>query len=257
MMTFEGGLAAIEGNIGGGKSSLAKALEALGAVVVHEPIERSEYFRRFCVKPGVFAEAFQAEMLLARAEDAVATIRTVRDGGVPRVIVFDRSFPYDLVFMLLNFRVGRISQAFHDAYMALVDLLRPYMPAIVDVLHLDVDPATCIARIRKRGRPGEVKSLTQEYLEGVDSAYDAAHEINLAHGAHVVHVDWDPPRERGEVASYAAALYARIEPRTPPPLVDDIELHLDKLRAFYQCAVGRIDPAVLAETDHIIATTSA
>ncbi len=158
------GFLAIEGVIGVGKSTLARALsERLRARLVLEEVEENPFL------PGFYADrrryAFQCQIffLLSRYRQQRALGQA--DLFEER-IVCDYLFRKDRIFAVLNL---------DDAEMALYDQIWPLMerdlPRPDRVVYLQAGLDTLIRRIERRGREFE-KGIEPDYLRALGEAYN-------------------------------------------------------------------------------------
>lgn len=155
---------AIEGPVGVGKSTLARALsDRMGARLVEEDIEGNPFIREFYADPK--RTAFQTQMffLLSRYQQQLE----LRQGDLfAHTTVADYMFQKDRIFAYLNL---------NDAELALYDriykLLDPRIPRPDLVVYLQARADVLLDRIRSRSRTWE-RPITLEYLEKVNRAYN-------------------------------------------------------------------------------------
>lgn len=168
---------AIEGNIGAGKSLLCTGLKVLlgDAVHVHEePIDEwSALLKGFYAKPVERAFAFQCALLASHARTSAKLSGQQRQRDGVRVIVTERSIYGNEAFLRVQHRLGNISDAQRDVYMALRDAARAITDGHPDVLvHLrcaSVD--TYAQRIAYRGREAE-SGIPLSYLRLLEGEHD-------------------------------------------------------------------------------------
>ena len=155
---------AIEGPVGVGKSTIARALsERLKARLVEEDIEGNPFIREFYADPR--RTAFQTQMffLLSRYQQQ---LQLAQGDLFARSTVSDYMFQKDRIFAYLTL---------NDAELALYDriyqLLDPRVTRPDLVVYLQARPEVLLERIRGRSRAWE-RPITLEYLERVNRAYN-------------------------------------------------------------------------------------
>jgi deoxyguanosine kinase len=155
---------AIEGPVGVGKSTLARALaDRLGARLVEEDIEGNPFIREFYADPK--RTAFQTQMffLLSRYQQQ---LQLAQGDLFAHSTVSDYMFQKDRIFAYLTL---------NDAELALYDriyqLLDPRVTRPDLVVYLQARPEVLLERIRGRSRAWE-RPITLEYLERVNRAYN-------------------------------------------------------------------------------------
>jgi deoxyadenosine/deoxycytidine kinase len=155
---------AIEGVIGVGKTSLARALALLwGGQLVLEEVEENPFLPNFYRDPRRYAFQTQLFFLLSRYRQQKALIQS--DIFRP-LIVCDYLFQKDKIFASINL---------DDQEMALYDQILPLLerelPKPDRVVYLQASLDTLLERIRRRGRPYE-QEMSPEYLEALMEAYN-------------------------------------------------------------------------------------
>jgi deoxyguanosine kinase len=162
-MQRRGGYIAIEGPIGVGKTSLARALaKELNARLVLEGAEDNPFLARFYEDPDKYALPVQLYFLLTRYNQQR---ELAQQDLFAQATVSDYLFAKDRIFASLNLAPDEMTlydnvYRLLDARMAKPDLV-VYIRANVDVL---------AARLRKRNRDFE-QHISLGYLERVSAAF--------------------------------------------------------------------------------------
>lgn len=187
----------IEGGIGAGKTTLAKALaEKLNLRPIHEPVDDNPYLERFYKEPGRWAFPMQIELLHRRyAMQKLAAFEATMSGGYKGAIL-DRGLPGDRVFAKLHMLEGNMSelewQTYERAYSIMTCSLIP--PSIL--VFLDVEPEVALERVKTRARGAEV-GIELDYLQKLRKGYlDLLVEIESgghawSRGMEVMRVPWN------------------------------------------------------------------
>ncbi len=154
---------AVEGPVGVGKSTLARALgERLGARMVSEESEQNPFLRDFYADPK--RHAFQTQMffLLSRYQQQEG----LRQQDLfAKHTVTDYVFQKDRIFAYLN-----LSEAELALYDRIYSLLDPRVARPDLVVYLRARPEVLLERIRTRNRDWE-RPISLEYLERLSQAY--------------------------------------------------------------------------------------
>lgn len=175
-----GGIYAIEGGIGVGKTTLGTSvvamLNGLGipAVFLEEHLNNHllELFYRGNSDKTLpnYAFAFQMCMLMGCQNNYVrAQFESGRiGGGARKVVIIDRTVWGNAVFAAHHHDSGNISA---DEFATYLETLRTGGPYELDaVVYLDLEPSKALHRIKRRGRGAE-KSCPEDYLRALDRAY--------------------------------------------------------------------------------------
>lgn len=145
----------IEGPIGAGKTSLARALaDACGGSLVLEDPDGNPFLPRFYQDPERHALAAQLFFLFQR----VNQLRELNQSDLFRGLsVSDFMLDKDPLFASLTLRDDELR-----LYEQIYAHLRPQVPPPDLVVYLQASPATLVERVRKRG---------VNYEAGIDDAY--------------------------------------------------------------------------------------
>ena len=162
-MQRRGGYIAVEGPIGVGKTSLARALSRqMSARLVLEEVDGNPFLSRFYEDPDKFALPVQLYFLLTRYNQQR---ELAQQDLFAQATVSDYLFAKDRIFASLNLAPDEMTlydnvYRLLDARMAKPDLV-VYIRANVEVL---------AARLRKRNRDFE-QHISVAYLERVSAAF--------------------------------------------------------------------------------------
>jgi deoxyadenosine/deoxycytidine kinase len=193
----EGDLVVVEGNIGAGKSTCAKALaDRLNLRLLEEPVD-DELLQLFYDDKDRWSFPFQMEMLHRRwAMQISAAAETCVAGGYDGAIL-DRSLWGDLVFASALVKAGKMHQKEWDIYVRAVRNMALVLWPPTVLVYLSARPETCLERIKQRGRPQE-NGMTLDYLKMIHGGYQALVQhartgfFPWSHAVQVLPVPWDP-----------------------------------------------------------------
>ncbi len=155
---------AIEGPIGVGKTTLARAMaERLGAATCLERVDDNPFLELFYDDPERHALAVQLAFLFSRLQQWQ---ELTQQELFRRTLISDYIFAKDRLFATITLNDAEL--AIYDKVLRAVamDLPRPDL-----VIYLQSRPEIVMSRIRRRGRSFE-RRLTEDYLKRVISAYD-------------------------------------------------------------------------------------
>jgi deoxyguanosine kinase len=154
----------IEGVIGVGKTTLAKALAAeTGARLILEEVEENPFLERFYADPRRHAFQTQVFFLLSRYRQQ----EVLRQGDLfASSVISDYIFAKDRIFAYLNLDDQELG-----LYERLASALEANIPTPEVVVYLQAGTDVLMERVAKRGRPYEVQ-LTREYLARLNESYN-------------------------------------------------------------------------------------
>lgn len=154
---------AVEGPIGVGKSSLARALaQHYGARLVSEPVEENPFLPRFYEESERYAFTAQLSFLVERYRQQQELVQV---DLFQHSVVTDYVFAKDRIFAGLT--LGQDELALYERFYALLDdrIRKPDL-----VVYLDAQAEVLLRRLKKRDRPYE-RRIGREYIEKVEEAY--------------------------------------------------------------------------------------
>jgi len=198
---------AVEGPIGVGKSSLAHPLAAhLGADLLLERAEENPFLERFYRDPKTHALQTQIFFLFQR----LAQMRELAQPGMfSRGIVSDFTFAKDALFAAMN-----LDDEEYRLYAQIHAQTAQGLPQPDLVIWLQAEPATLMARIRRRGIAME-QAVGEDYLSRLCDAY--VEHFRSHDGAPVLTVvtdDFNPVDRAVDFAALMAKLVAFDGPKS-------------------------------------------
>lgn len=155
---------AIEGNIGAGKTSLAKILATkFNSALVLEEFAKNTFLPQFYEHPERFAFPLEMSFLAERFQQVLGEQKKAQEKN--QLLIGDYIFEKSLLFARVNLK-GAEMQLFSKFYELIAKDLRK--PDLILYLHKETD--LLLNNINLRGRSYE-KSIPADYLEQVSQQY--------------------------------------------------------------------------------------
>jgi deoxyguanosine kinase len=155
---------AIEGNIGAGKTTLARLLaEAAGASLFLEEVDDNPFIERFYQNMEGYAFQAQIFFLLNRYRQQ---LEITQKDLFSRILVADYLFAKDTIYAhaVLDDEELVLYNRLHSLLEG--KIVRPDL-----VIYLQASPEILLHRIHKRGRSYE-RGITEEYLKALNEAFN-------------------------------------------------------------------------------------
>ena len=155
----------IEGNIGSGKTTLAKYIaQEFNYSLVLEEFAQNTFLPLFYNNPEAFAFPLEMSFMAARYKQLKEFFSKQT---LPFPVVADYMFEKCLLFAKTNLRKEE-----YKLYEQFFSLLKPQIPSPQLIVYLHKDVSQLQNNIRKRGRSYE-QQIKDEYLEKISNAYMA------------------------------------------------------------------------------------
>jgi deoxyguanosine kinase len=155
---------AIEGNIGVGKSSLARLMvRRLGGRLVEDRVDDNPFLERFYEDAGAYAFQTQLVFLMNRYKQQLA----LRQNDLfADLVVFDYVFARDRIFA--NVILGDDELALYERVATELEakVARPDL-----AVYLQASAAVLFDRVQQRGRDFE-RALSRDYLDALNDAFN-------------------------------------------------------------------------------------
>ncbi len=157
----------IEGNIGSGKTTLAKALsKSMNSRLVLEEFEENAFLERFYKNPERYA--FPVEMtFLAERYKQLSEILSKPEDLFQNDIIADYSISKSLLFAKNN-----LNEHEYNLYNDLFEILTSKLRKPDLTIYLERSMGSLLENIKKRGRPYEME-LDSEYLLDIGKKYNS------------------------------------------------------------------------------------
>jgi len=155
---------AIEGNIGVGKTSLARLIvKRLGGRLVEERVDDNPFLERFYDDMGAYAFQTQLVFLMNRYKQQLAlTQRDLFDD----LVVLDYVFARDRIFAHVNLSDDELALYERIAGELEARLIKPSL-----VVYLQASSTVLFERIQMRGREFE-RTISRDYLDALNDAFN-------------------------------------------------------------------------------------
>jgi deoxyadenosine/deoxycytidine kinase len=155
---------AIEGNIGSGKTSLARLLAArFGAELILEKFENNAFLPKFYQNPERYAFSLEMSFLAERYHQLSAL-------GLGQSLFTDLTISDYLLSKSLIFASSNLKEDEMKLFRTLFDIMFRKVPVPDLLVYLYTDVDQLLANIRKRGRRYE-QSIQAEYLSRIQDQY--------------------------------------------------------------------------------------
>lgn len=169
----------IEGNIGAGKTTLAKELaRLLKAEYLPERFEENVLLPLFYQKPKTFAFPTEYSFLIDRHKQLLNYF------GKPRKKTTVADFHFD---KCLCFAKANLKEDDFVFYKKHFNAMKETLPVPDLIVYLETEPELLLRNIRKRGRDVE-KSLKARYLQKIQKSFDTYYLAKQKSGARVLHL---------------------------------------------------------------------
>lgn len=179
------------GNLGSGKSTLSKALEAQheNIVALLEPDSKTNpYLARFYKDEARWAEVVQLWMLLQRLDLYLRAISLLLSG---KSVILDRSWLDDIVFPLAAKIRGNYSSEQIERYASIYSTMSKVLPKPSVLVYLDVSARECHRRVTtQRGNKCEA-GIPFEYFQQIENAYFEVEKNMKDFGVPWINVPWN------------------------------------------------------------------
>ena len=154
----------IEGNIGSGKTSLAKKLaQQYNTHLVLETFADNPFLQKFFEKQQDYALGMEMFFMAERYEQFNNEIEIHLHEEKP--IIIDYLFTKSLIFAKAN-----LDSTEFNLFKKIFDILNPKLPSPDLIIYLHSEPKRLIENIKFRGREFE-QTVRLEYLKKIEDAY--------------------------------------------------------------------------------------
>jgi len=154
---------AIEGNIGAGKTSLAKQIAAtFNAQLILEQFEENSFLPKFYENPSKYALPLELSFLVERHQQLKTE---TSNGKIKSLIVSDYFFLKSMIFASEN-----LNEDERLIYTKLFNILHDTLPKPELFVYLHQNTDNLIKNIKKRGRPYE-QNIQAAYLQQIEKSY--------------------------------------------------------------------------------------
>lgn len=154
----------IEGNIGSGKTSLAKKLaHTYNTNLVLETFADNPFLHKFFVRQQDYSLGMEMFFMAERYEQFKNEIELQLRESKP--VIMDYLFTKSLIFAKANLDGIEL-----NLFRKIFDILNPKLPSAELVVYLHAAPSRLMENIRRRGREFE-QTVQVSYLKKIESAY--------------------------------------------------------------------------------------
>lgn len=158
---------AVTGNIGAGKTTLARMLaEHFGWEVFYEAVENNPYLADFYGDMGRWAFHLQIYFLRSRFDQARRIMESTKR------IIQDRTIYEDAHIFARNlYHSGYMSQVDYETYFSLFQTMMDVVKPPDLMIYLKADLPKLVGQIQKRGRDFEM-NMSVDYLTDLNTHYE-------------------------------------------------------------------------------------
>ncbi len=151
----------VEGNIGAGKTSLARKLAAeTGGMLLLEEFAENTFLPQFYKDPVKYAFPLELSFLAARYEQLKKNLDTKN-----AIVVSDYHIRKSLLFAENNLAPEEL-----NLFRSFYEIVTAQLPEPDLVIYLEKDVDRLLANIKNRGREFE-KTISESYLSGISNLY--------------------------------------------------------------------------------------
>lgn len=195
----------IEGNIGAGKTTLAKELAAsLKAEYLPERFEENVLLPLFYKNPKTFAFPTEYSFLIDRHKQLVNYFEKPRKKATIADFHFDKC---------LCFAKANLKEDDFVFYKKHFHAMKQTLPVPDLIVYLETSPELLLKNIQKRGREVE-KSLKAKYLQKIQKSFDTYYLAKQKSGARILHLRMEEYSEASLAAS-CKTIRAAMKPLSP------------------------------------------
>jgi deoxyadenosine/deoxycytidine kinase len=158
---------AVAGNVGSGKTTLARRLAAdLGWTALLEDAEGNPHLEDFYARPDRWAFTSQVWFLIYRFNRDTGLLRSTRG-----IVLTDRTLSEDSLFAQAHFLRGWMTSREFLTYRSLYESFQQHVALPNMVVYLQASVRTLIDRIAQRGNRAE-RGIDAGYIQCLQEAYD-------------------------------------------------------------------------------------
>lgn len=156
----------VEGNIGSGKTSLAKKLAPeYKAKLILETFADNPFLQKFFEKQKDYALGMEMFFMAERYDQLKEELHNTE--LFEQNIVIDYLFEKSLLYSRVN-----LDEVEYNLYRKIFNILNPALPKSDLIIYLHASAERLVANIRKRGREFE-QTVRTEYLQQIEEMYFA------------------------------------------------------------------------------------